>query len=108
MKTYTKQQAWAFVARLFESADKHGFAQYDGRRMPGICSVLADMRVKGLLRLNVMCSMFRATHAEILRTNGPGIGWLAPRNAAGAKIRAAFCRRMARQCKPATKRKGKP
>ena len=108
MKTYTKQQAWAFVARLFESADKHGFAQYGGTRMPGICSVLAAMNMKGLLRPNVIRAMFRATLAEVLRTNGPGIGWLAPQNAAGAKIRAAFCRRMARQCKPATKRKGKP
>ena len=108
MKTYTKQQAWAFVARLFESADKNGFVKYGGRRMPGICSVLAAMSMKGLLRHNVMLSMFRTTHAEILRTNDPGIDWLAPRNAAGAKIRAAFCHRMARQCKPATKRKGKP
>ena len=91
-KMLTKKQAWIWIARKFEGpmVNECGkfYVEYFGKAY-GICDFAVILFCKNQITSE--------THWTIRTNFRPGYNW--PLTREGAKQRAKFCRKMARECK---------
>ena len=105
MKQMSEREAWVYLAPLWDKPTMAGGVAYAiiyfGDRAEGLCGSVFLLWYHGLISnrtRNAMGKQIKAVPKTIPGLHAPDLyAW--PRNLAGAKQRAAFCRRMARKPK---------
>lgn len=92
-KPMTEAQAWEYIAKTWDKPKKRGDGYCCSRDgCSGVCFSISNFQLLfGVV--TGMTNRLRAHRAE----RADGYWW--PQTRAGARSRAAFCRRMARECR---------
>ena len=93
-RTMTERQAWLYLARRWDAATEFNnryVASVFGLTAYGLCESVYHLAVVEKTTWAVMCSM----EAKIKLVSRDKISYCWPRTKAGAKSRAAFCRKQA-------------
>lgn len=103
----TERQAWLKIAKACDVAGSDGsfvVVKKMGRSW-GLCTAVGDLWFSGEIEEETARSMFSKIHKHAPPRGDFDYAWETSK--AGAKARAAFCRKMAALCKPAKRAKAK-
>ena len=94
MKLMTEREAWLWMAKAWARAGAKGILL--GERVNGICCCIRAMH-DDMIDDKTYSVMRRKMNADYRASRWPNFWWPTTKN--GNQRRAAFCRRMAKECK---------